>query len=292
MGASEPVVVVNQSSGTALVPEEARRLFPGAVLVDCETEDVPARLGELVPQRPPFVAVAGGDGTQRMVAACLVETGVPLLPVPTGTLNHFARQLGIETVDDAEAAGKGSVTREVDIAEVNGEVFVNTSSLGQYPAFVRNRDDAKERAPKALATAVAAWRQLTRNHRLDVGVDGTRYHAWLVFIGNNRYGVDPGDVGERDELTAGVLDVRVLRADRRFARLRAVIALLLGRVGRSRLLVRSESAAAELAVAGDAAGRVGGVEVALDGEVLRLTSPLRYRMRPGALTVQVPEPRV
>lgn len=275
------LVIVNPSSGPdAGAVEVVAEHFVGHEVVEAGSDAIAAlaRLG--VESGATFVAMAGGDGSIRCAASVLAGTGVPLVPVPTGTGNHFARELGIDTVAAAAAALAGR-RRLVDLAEVNGHHFVNNSSIGFYAALVRERDHHERRLPSWLANVSAAWAQARRGHRFRVTVGQSRYRAWLVFVGNGCYGEGLTDLMNRQALDQAVLDVRVLRADAALARTRTVLALLVGRLGRSSLLVQEQEAEVEIAMQST-------VEVALDGEVVRLSSPLRYRSLPGALTVLVP----
>ena len=229
-----------------------------------------------------FVGVAGGDGTMHTGAQPLMEQPVPLLPVPTGTRNHFARQLGIEDLDAAKEA-IGGRTMKVDVGEVNGRPFINNSALGVYPELVARRERLQEKGlPKGLAQVIANLIVLAPGHRITVCVDGVPSRAWLVFIGNGHYGENLFDLASRDTLNQHTLDVRILRGDHRFARLRVLAEVLLGRLSRSTLLDRKLCRRVEITADGDE------IDVAIDGEVETLSSPLRYRSRPGALAVLVP----
>ena len=276
------VVLVNPESGPLPDPlRVVREHFAGHEVVECKGDDLEEHVGAAIGRRPGFVAMAGGDGSIRCVASLLAGSGIPLVPVPTGTRNHFSRELGIETVADAAAAVEGA-RRQVDLAEVNGERFVNNASIGFYAALVRERDSHDRRLPKALANATAAWAQARKGHRFAVDVDRRAYRAWLVFVGNGCYGDGITDLMSRERLDGAMLDIRVLRADVALARTRTVLALLLGRLGRSPLIVRGEAGEASISVQRST------VSVALDGEVVRLRSPLCFRSLPGALAVLVP----
>ncbi|MGI8685526.1 MAG: diacylglycerol/lipid kinase family protein [Acidimicrobiales bacterium] len=278
------VVLVNPQSGPLPDPMgEVREHFGDHEIVECEGEDLADLARAAIDREPDFVAMAGGDGSIRCVASLLAGTGIPMIPVPTGTRNHFSRELGIETVADA-ARAIGGARRKVDLAEVNGERFVNNASVGFYAALVRERDAHERRLPKGMANVTAAWAQARKGHRFAVDVDGRPYRAWLVFVGNGCYGEAITDLMSREALDKALLDVRVLRADVALARTRTVLALLLGRVGSSPLIVRGEECEAEVGL------RSSTVEVALDGEVVPLQAPLRFTSLPGALTVLVPAP--
>ncbi len=284
MALMEGVVLVNPRSGPLPEPlGEVREHFGDHQITECEGDDLEDLARAAIDAEPDFVAMAGGDGSIRCVASLLAGTDIPLIPVPTGTRNHFSRELGIETVGAAAAAVNGC-RRKVDLAEVNGERFVNNASVGFYAALVRERDAHERHLPKGVANVTAAWAQARRGHRFRTDVGGRPYRAWLVFVGNGCYGEGITDLMSRDALDKALLDVRVLRADVPLARTRTVLALLLGRFGASPLIVCSEVCDVEVGL------RTPDVEVALDGEIVRLRAPLRFTSLPGALTVLVPAP--
>lgn len=277
------VVIVNPESGHDEVnPAELGARFAGGRVVEVGESDLAELASAALAEKPDAVAVAGGDGTIRVVAALAATAGVPLVPVPVGTRNHFARQLGIDTVEQAAAAWLGGATRAVDLAEVNGERFINNSSIGFYAGLVREREVHERRMPEIVAQLAAAWVQARRGHRFGVRIDGQPFRAWLVFVGNGCYGDGLNDLAERETLDGNVLDVRVLRADQPLARTRAVLNLLAGRTGRSALIERTT--ATEVVIALDDRRQV---DVAVDGDVMTLDNPLRYRSLPGVLTVKV-----
>ena len=277
------VVLVNTDSGPEQTePKRLRDYFPDQPILECKGDELEDQVRRALEAGAGFVAVAGGDGSIRCAAATLAGTGTPLLPVPAGTRNHFAHELGITTLAEA-AAAIGGERLAVDLGEVNGKRFVNNSSVGFYAALVRERDRHERRRPRAVANVRAAYAQARRGHRFWVRVDGQRYRAWMVFVGNGCYGENLTDLMSRQRLDGRQLDVRVLRADAPLARVRAVLAVLVARLGSSSLLARERSGEVEVEVLDR---RV--VDVALDGEVFRLDATLRYRSLPEALTVLVP----
>jgi undecaprenyl-diphosphatase len=276
------VIFVNPGSGPDETPvEELRRRFPGHQVNDCPPENLVAAIKEAVASNPAFIGAAGGDGTIRTVAQQVVGTGIPLLPIPAGTRNHFAKDVGVADLDDAEKAVRGRVI-EVDVGSVNDEYFVNNSSIGVYPKIVIRREFHQRRLRKGVANIVAAYEQLREGSRVDVEVDGVTHRAWMVFVGNGTYGEGLLDLADRQSLDDGLLDIRVVRGDRPLSRLRIVGAVLLGRLAVSPLVVRNQHRATVVNL------NRGQVEVALDGEVELLTTPLRYRCLPKALRVLVP----
>lgn len=283
MRAVPGVVVLNPGSGPAPIGEaEVAPHFPGSDVVACDPDEMADRIRAAVDRGVPFVAVGGGDGTIRAAAQVLAGTGVPLLPVPAGTRNHFAREVGIEDLEDAARAAAGGVTLTVDLGEVNGWRFVNNSSIGIYPRIVVTREARERRWPKGLATVAAAWEQLRHGRRFRVTVDGRSYRAWMVFVGNGRYGRGLLRLNSREALDDNVLDFRLARTDSPLARARVVAALVAGGLDRSPLLVQREARHLDLALDRTT------VAVAVDGEVHTLEPPLRYVSLPAALTVLVP----
>ena len=278
------IVLYNPDSGPDPIdPADLKANFPGHEVIElADPEDLPKRIEAAIADGVDFVAVAGGDGTIRAAAQHLAGTGVPLLPIPAGTRNHFARELDIEDLEAAGRAAAGGATIKVDLGDVNGKKFVNNSSIGIYPRIVVTREAHERRWPKGVATVAAAYEQLRHGRRFKVTVDGRTYRAWMIFVGNGRYGRGLLQLNTRDGLDANVLDFRLARADSPLARTRVAAALALGFLDRSPLLVQREVRSLELGM-----GRRS-VDVALDGEVTRLTPPLRYCSLPGALSVLVP----
>lgn len=227
----------------------------------------------------PFVGMAGGDGSIRCAAGIVAGTATALLPIPAGTKNHFAKAVGLPTYEDAAAALTAGRTCLVDLGEVNGECFVNNASIGIYPLIVRHRRRWEGHLPKQLATMVAALPQVRRLTRVPVAVDGEEAGAaWMVFVGNGEYGTSVFQATDRERLDEGTLDLRICHADARLSRVRAIGALLAGRIDRSTMVTRATTSQFTIETTGT-------VDVAVDGEVIRMTSPLEFRSQPGALTV-------
>ena len=281
------IIFVNPAAGPDdLSADELRRRFSGHEVVECDPGEVGKRTTDAVRRGVDFVGVAGGDGTIRCAAEQLAGSDVPLLPIPAGTRNHFAKDLGVRELDDAVQAVQGRVV-QVDVGEVNDYRFLNNSSIGIYPRIVVRREAHEHRLPKGIANVVAVWEQVRRRgQRFGVDVDGRRHRAWMVFVGNGCYGEGLIDLADRESLSGNELDVRVALADKPAARVRLLLALLVGRLSRSKLLVNMTTPDVCVDVEGTTS-----VEVALDGEVERLETPLRYRSVAGALSVLVPADR-
>ena len=236
-----------------------------------------------------LLIVGGGDGSVSAAAGVLAGTKTRLGVLPLGTLNHFARDLGIP-VDLAGAAmliGKGK-TRPIDVAEVNGRIFVNNSAIGLYPLMVIDRELQQKRLgrSKRLAMLVASARTLARfNHyrlTLTVNNERARVDTPLLFVGNNDYRIDLRAPGRRESLEDGRLSVFVMRKKTRRGLIAATIRALLGRT-RDDDMVRLEDVQ-RLQVA----SRRSHLMISIDGEVETVAGPLDYRVRKGALEVVAP----
>jgi len=281
---SRPVVLVNPGSGpkeTSLA-ELTEAFGELAEVRPMNGDSLAADVARAVDAGASWVGVAGGDGSQRVAAPILADAQRPLLTVPCGTRNHFAKDLGLDTIEAAVAAAKAGDCTRVDMAWVGEECFLNTCNLGMYTAIVKERVRQKGKLPKRVADAIGIVRETTRGHRLRLVIDGRPVTTWAVFIGNSRYGVNLGDLG-RDRLDDGLLDVRIVMANQKVARLRLFGALLGGRLHRTPVMDQLYASTLEVETPG-----CGAMDVAVDGDVFRLQTPLRLRVDQGALTVLAP----
>ncbi|HEY8588387.1 MAG TPA: diacylglycerol kinase family protein, partial [Naasia sp.] len=212
----------------------ARRL-PDAtlrVLGRGETVDGVIRAALNGPRPPRVLGVCGGDGTVSAVAHVARKAGLPLLVLPAGTFNHFARAAGAETVDagiDALQAGRGL---RVDVAEAavdDGDpiTVLNAVATGLYPDFLAERDKDEDRLTKWGASLTAAARLGRRLRPVEIRLAGRRTTAWSLFVSVDRN--DPRLVStmQRRGLTDRVLDVRILHVGG--SRIRAVASLIFGK---------------------------------------------------------------
>ncbi|HZN11051.1 MAG TPA: diacylglycerol kinase family protein [Blastocatellia bacterium] len=233
------------------------------------------------------VAAGGGDGTVGTVADLLAGSEVALGVLPLGTLNHFARDVGIplELSGAVEVICRGA-TRRVDVGEVNGRCFINNSSLGAYPEMVRFRERWRPRLGKWPALLLGGLAVLFRFPVLKLGVEvgGERRRRYLslLFVGNNAYQLEWPALGTRARLDEGCLSLWLLGGTSRLRLLRSVFRLLRGR---GWLAPEVEASRPESLTV---TSRRRLLRVAVDGEVLRLRPPLNYRIRPLALRVCVP----
>ncbi len=237
------------------------------------------------------VIVGGGDGTIRTVAAALAGTGVPLGVLALGTLNHFAKDLGIPAEPEAAAAIiAAGHTRRIDLGEVNGEVFINNSSLGIYPYLVadRERQTAETGRKKWLAMTLAFLRVLRRfpRRRLTVRFGGSAapLRTPCLFVGNNAYELTPLALGKRSRMDAGELWLCIATAPDPIRFLWLAFRLITGMADPAADLTTARVAEAEIL------SRTSRLPVAVDGEVIVMRPPLVYRARPGDLVVFAPLP--
>jgi len=289
------ITLVNKSGGsfTEGIAERIGEALAAAgvdsEIVLVEGKDCAARAADHVKKGVELIIAAGGDGTMGSVAGELAGSKAVMGIMPLGTLNHFARDLGIP-FDIAEAAKviAQAKTRKVDIAEVNGHTFINNASIGLYPLMVMDRDGQRKRLgrSKRLAMLVASLRTMARFHsrRLTLSTDGgeAKVDTPLLFVGNNDYQVALPSAGRREVLDDGELCVMVMRSKSLPGFLAAIGRALIG-IKRREEMVRV-SGVKELKVDSPRSH----LSVAMDGETVSLKPPLVFRIRPGALNVIAP----
>ena len=297
------MAIVNSGAGSGsageIDAEELRRLFRDAG-IEADVRIVPGeRVGETAeeavrsgPAGVTAVVAGGGDGTIRAVAARLAGGPIPLGVLPVGTLNHFARDLGIP-LDLPEAVrviaeGIERGIHSLDVGEVNGEVFVNNSVLGFYPPVVKVRDRERQEMQRGkwMATISAAFKVLPGHPPLRIRVRAGEHdlvrETLFAFIGNNEYEMSAFSYGARSRLDSGNLYLYIAKIRDGFD-LAGLLLLSLFRDVKATDRLDCISAP-ELTI--EMEQRT--VPVYLDGEVTVLETPLRYRTRVRALRVILP----
>jgi diacylglycerol kinase family enzyme len=248
------------------------------------------RAADAVKAGAELVIAGGGDGTVSGIAGALAGSKTKLGILPLGTLNHFARDLGVP-FDLAEAArtiAKGRA-RRVDLAEVNGRIFVNNAAIGLYPLMLVDRDSQRRRLgrSKRLAVLVASLRTMLHFHRqrlrLSVGGGAARVDTPLLFVGNNDYRLSIPGAGRRERIDEGELCVFVMRKKTLPGVLAATVRALIG-LSRADDMVRLDEVT-ELRVE----SALPWLTLGIDGETERMATPLLFRIRPRALTVIAPD---
>ena len=278
---SQPVLFYNPKSGGGKA--EKFQLADEARARDIEPvelrlgEDLESLVRDAVSRGADGLAMAGGDGSQAIVASVAAELGLPYACIPAGTRNHFALDLGVDREDVVGAldAFVDGGERRVDLAEVNGRVFVNNVSLGLYAGAVQRSEyrDAKLRTlldamPDSLGpdapSSGLVWR----------GPGGEeRSSGVAILVSNNSYRLVAAiGSGTRPRLDAGKLGIAVLEAPpERGASARERVRPPMQQWSSPRFDVQS----------------TGPVPAGIDGEAAKLDPPLRFRMRPGALRVRI-----
>jgi diacylglycerol kinase family enzyme len=235
------------------------------------------------------LVAAGGDGTISTAAGAVAGTEMKLGILPLGTLNHFAKDAGIPLdLEEAVAAIARGRTRPVDVAEVNGRVFINNSAVGLYPELVKTREAQQRRLGrgKKLAMLVAGMRAFWRfsRRRLTIRVAGHEGSIVtpLLFVGNNRYKMSLMGLGQRDAIDRGELCLYAPLAGGPFHFLSVSLRAVLGREDRQSDFL-ALGGVREVEIDSPRAA----LNVATDGEAQTMDTPLRYRVRPGALKLIV-----
>ncbi|MGY1710846.1 diacylglycerol/lipid kinase family protein [Geodermatophilus sp. SYSU D00758] len=286
---ARPFLVMNPRSGGGKVgrfhlDRRAADLGARVALLDGPGEvDVAALARRAVAEGADLLGVAGGDGTQALVAGVAAEHGLPFLVIPAGTRNHLAMDLGLdrERPDLALHALDDGVEVTLDLGDIGGRTFVNNASFGTYAEVVQSpayRDDKVGTTLDVLPELLAD----RRGPRLRVHVDGalTLEGPTALLVSNNPYGAgDPAGLGRRPRLDTGrlgVVAITVWSAAQAAGLLR----------GRHSTGVRSLTAT-EVVVDADAPE----IPVGVDGEALLLPTPVRCTIRPGVLRVRVPRER-
>jgi undecaprenyl-diphosphatase len=275
--------VVNPSSGPAWTgsPAEAlREGLPGADIVELgPDDDLTERLAgdDLL-----AVGAAGGDGTLSAVAAIAADRDVPFVAVPAGTLNHLARDLGLDTVDDTIAAVRAGTVTHMDLGVAGERTFVNTLSMGGYTQIVDARERFEGRVGKWPALLLALLTELPGMEPMRLEVDGRPLRVWLAWIGNGRY--EPEGFGPRwrEQLDDGLLDIRIVHGARPYSRLRFAVDVLTGRL--ESCPVYEERTAERVSIRCSD----GPLRLAADGETLDGPADLLVTKRRRALQVAVP----
>lgn len=279
---------VNPAAGSAADVQQALEKAGCFEVIAVAPDEVTQAVADAADRGATRVAVAGGDGTVSAAAAAVAGTDVELAVIPAGTFNHFARDYGIpEDLEHAcDVASAGSV-KEVDVAWVNGRLFLNTSSVGIYANFVRVREDAETRMGYWMATMFAMVRTLVRVQPFRIWFETETvqrpYETPLVFIGVGERELKLPTLGNRVEHGRSGLHVMVVRGRTR-ARL---VALSLAAAARgTRRVARTPHLDAFLVQSCRIEQRHS--RLAVDGEVVTLDSPLEYRLGKGALRLVVP----
>lgn len=290
-------VIVNAASGSVLGDETARTLRERFIAYGLRADVHLATSGaeiivlarHAVQSDAELIVAGGGDGTISAVAAEVAGGDKALGVLPLGTLNNFSKDLGIPQNLHAaiRTIAEGEVV-SVDLAEVNGRIFINNSSIGLYPKMVVRRELQQQRLGRGK-WAAAAWASLRLFRispflKVDIELDGKTFRRKtpFVFVGNNEYEMDMYAIGRRPSLFEGKLSLYFMHRQGRWG----LVMLLWKTLSRRlRQWKEFEAVATDHVTVRSKRKRL---RVALDGEVAVMRTPLEYRTRPKALKVIVP----
>lgn len=290
-------IIISSGAGPSDNTKAAERLAEifkeGRIAADISLAHGGDEITELAREavRGPYevIVAAGGDGTINSVAATVLDADKILGVLPLGTLNHFAKDLGIPI--ELEAAARTIIaghTTEVDVAEVNNRIFLNNSSLGLYPMIVREREKRQRlgfgKWPAFIwATIQALRRYPLLDVRLRVNDELLHRTTPFVFVGNNEYAMDLFNIGARNRLDKGVLSIYITQRTSRLKLITLALRAVIGGLRNDKDFLELRSNEVKIAT------RHKRLRVAFDGEIEVMKPPLEYRIRSRALRVIVPE---
>jgi diacylglycerol kinase family enzyme len=293
------IVVYNDNAGIATngsddpTPESLREAFVAAGfnadIRAAHGPDIAAALRSAIAEKPDVLFAGGGDGTISTAAGFLVDTHIPLGVLALGTLNHFARDIGVPIPwREAIASFSSAPVRSVDVAEVNGRVFINNCSIGSYAEAVRRRDQLRSEKGhgKWRAMVLASWTVFRELRRLRLQIEtpdrALTLRTPFVLVANNRYTGHVLASSLRPRLDEGRIWIYTTRAHRHGALIRLMWQTLTRRV--------DEADALEVHTVTEAiiSSTKVSIPVAADGELIDVQLPLRFKIRPRALRVLAP----
>lgn len=290
-------VIINAGSGSVLGDETAKSLRERFIAFGIKAEVHLATSGKEIVQlareaaegEADLIVAGGGDGTISTVAIEVSAAGKTLGILPLGTLNNFSKDLGIpQNLNDAVRTIAQGEVHEIDLAECNGRIFINNSSIGLYPKMVVRREQQQQKLGRGK-WAAAFWASLRIFRispflKVDIELDGKVFERKtpFVFVGNNEYEIDMYNIGRRPSLEKGKLSLYFLHREGRWG-----LVLLLWKTvtGRLKQWKDFEAVATDRVTIRTRRKRL---RVAFDGETNLVEPPLEYKIRPKALKVIVP----
>ena len=286
--AKHPYLIMNPKSGGGKVEKfDLKRKAEGLgaevfLIGGPKPVDVARVAREAVAQGADLLGVAGGDGTQALVAGVAAEHSLPFLVITAGTRNHFALDLGLDRNDPSAclSALSDGVELRVDLGMINGQAFVNNASFGAYAEVV---ETPAYRGDK-LNTTLNLLPDLLQGHRgarLSARADGAEIRSpQALLVANNPYGTgDIAGLSRRARLDRGMLGVASVKV----RNARQAVALLRGRKAAGLRVLTTE----KIEISADAAE----IPVGVDGEAVSMSTPVTCTIRPSALRVWVPRDR-
>jgi YegS/Rv2252/BmrU family lipid kinase len=291
-------IIINSNAGSmhATIEQKIYEAFHGtscSALIHAVPGSMLTAVAAMAAKTADVVVAAGGDGTINAVAAGMYSSGKPLGVLPLGTLNHFSKDLGIpQDIQQAAHVVVYGDVQLVDVAFVNNRLFLNNSSIGLYPRMVRHRVRQQKELGrnKWIAMMIAGYstlQELRRNAmRISIddghGVSKVLIRSPFVFIGNNVYETTLQSLGTRKGLTDGVLSMLMLHNPSRLRMMTALFHMLF--FPNRHVPDITHSTAKGITIE----SRRSTLLTSFDGEIAKLSTPLRYTVAPASLPVMVP----
>jgi diacylglycerol kinase family enzyme len=290
-------VIVNAGSGSVLEGETERslrqRFIAHGVRANVHLAKTGAEIEQLATEaadgEAEVIVAGGGDGTISSVAKEVHRAGKVLGVLPLGTLNNFSKDLGVpQTLGAAVRVIAERNIATIDLAEVNGRLFLNNSSIGLYPRMVVHREEQQRLGRGKWNAAFWAWIRMFKLSpflKVNIHLDGKEFERKtpFVFVGNNEYEMDIYNIGRRPRLDEGRLSVYFLHRGGRWGVTLLVLRTIFRRLKQWRDF--EEVSTGEVTITTHKPR----ILVAFDGEVAVMETPLRYRTLPKALNVIVPK---
>ncbi len=235
------------------------------------------------------IVAGGGDGTISSVAGMLINNKIPLAVLPLGTLNHFAKDIGMPLdFDNAVKSICHGKEGKVDLGEVNGNIFINNSSIGFYPKIVEDRDMQTKKfgSNKWIAMFVASLKVFSRfpiyKVRLEADTNSIKCKTPFIFLGNNEYSMNIFNPGVRKNINNGKLSLYLITSTNRIGMIKIAFAFLFNRLKQEKYF--ESMLVNEVWI--DTHKKH--VKVSKDGEVIKIDSPLHYKILRNKLSIILP----
>ncbi|GAC1412930.1 MAG: diacylglycerol kinase family protein [Candidatus Doudnabacteria bacterium] len=236
-----------------------------------------------------IIIAAGGDGTISAIAEKLVGTKTKLGVIPIGTYNNFSKSLGIPLgIEDAVNNLINGIEQLIDVGEINGTFFINNSSIGFYTHLVIHRERQESKGTWRIFSTMLAVLKVFRSlpyHRVQLNVNGELkdFKTSLLFLGNGAYDYDGLDLGTRNIPNKGVLSVFALKDASRFDILKLSLKAFFRSIHKDSKFERHYTNEAIVHLPKPY------IYVAKDGEIIKMKTPLHYKIKPKSLKVILPK---
>lgn len=278
-------VFINKNGGNADKVIAALSSVSNVTVNILDVDELNAAVQKAVDKGLPRIVVAGGDGTLSLAAVIVVDSNTELAIIPGGTLNHFAKRLNIPLdIDEALQLALNGQAQPTSFAMVNQQLFLNTSSVGAYVHFVESREKLERHLPYLTASFIAAVRRLINFRRVSVHINDTKFLTPLVFIGVGERQLKLPDVGQNKRGGKQGLHFIVLRCSTRIAALTVAAQAMFRGVNPLSREQQLDNAVVER-IEVNVRSRNKWLTVAVDGELVKLKSPLKYAFYQQGLNV-------